>query len=79
LIVAEDNALSLKLKSRSSGAAKFDDVNEVFGLSDSDDDFIDSHNKKKKNKKEKELGEGDFFCRHFCCRHNSGFSCTFLS
>jgi hypothetical protein len=56
----QDNQLTLKLKSRSAASRNLDDVNEVFGLSDSDDDFIDSHKKKKKKEKdkEKELGEG---------------------
>ena len=53
----EDNALSIKLSgSRSKSSRDLDDVNEVFGLSDSDDDYIDGH--KKKNKRTKELPEG---------------------
>ena len=54
----EDNALSIKLSGiRSKGSRDLDDVDEVFGLSDSDDDYIDGH-RKKKNKRTKELPEG---------------------
>ena len=56
-----DNELSLKLGSGAPASRNLDDANEVFGLSDSDDDFIDSHKKKKKKQKEKELGDGKFF------------------
>lgn len=56
----QDHELSLKLGSRASASRNHEDVNEVFGLSDSDDDFIDSHKKKKKKKQqEKELGDGN--------------------
>ena len=56
----DDNQLSLKLQKRSSAASRnLDDVNEVFGLSDSDDDFMDESNKKRKKKqKDVELAEG---------------------
>ena len=64
-----DNELSLKLGSRASASRNLDDVNEVFGLSDSDDDFIDCHKKKKKKQKEKELGDGKFFsCLQFALK-----------
>jgi hypothetical protein len=55
----EDNQLSLKLKGRNQASSRnLEDVDDVFGLSDSDDDFMDSNKKKKKKQKDVELAEG---------------------
>ena len=56
----QDHQLSLKLNARGASSRNFEDVNDVFGLSDSDDDYLDSHTKKNKKQKKEDLGDGIF-------------------